>query len=128
MSAKRKVLIIEDEHALQHVLSDRLEEEGFVVAEALDGEEGLHKLEEFNPDLVILDMIMPRMDGLTVLAEIRKQEKIIPVYVLTNLADEPNLNKIQDQLKEGDKCVVKTDIPLSEVVDEVKALIEQKRS
>lgn len=85
----KKILVIEDELALSQVLSDRFTEEGFDVQTAGDGEEGLKKATEWKPDLVLLDIVMPRMDGMTMLHELRKtpEGKNMPVILLTNLSD-----------------------------------------
>lgn len=89
----KKILVIEDELALSQVLSDRFTEEGFDVQTAGDGEEGLKKATEWKPDLVLLDIVMPRMDGMTMLHELRKtpEGKNMPVILLTNLSDTQNV-------------------------------------
>lgn len=124
--SKPKVLIIEDEHALQTVMSDRLEDEGFDVIEALDGREGLTKYNEYKPDVIILDILMPRYDGFHVLDALRKNEDHdVPIYVLTNFADAPSLNRIRDELKEYDELFIKTDKPLFEIIDDLKGLLQR---
>lgn len=122
---KKRVLIIEDEKALQEVLRDRLQEERFEVAQALDGDEGIRKVKEWDPDLVILDIILPHMDGFKVLENLRKSK--LPegptILVLTNLADEPNLQRIKSFLVGDDQCFVKSDTSMNEVLDIVKELL-----
>lgn len=123
--AAPKVLIIEDEHALQTVMRDRFEEEGFDVMEALDGQEGIHKVEQWEPDVIILDILMPRYDGFHVLDQLRRKvHHDVPIYVLTNLADAPSLNRIKDDLADCDHCYVKTDKSLTEVIAEIKQILE----
>ena len=82
-----KIVFIEDETTLQKMLSAALQEEGYSVITASDGEEGLAAVRSEKPDLVLLDLILPKMDGFTVLSEIKKDEATAhtPVIVLTNL-------------------------------------------
>lgn len=85
----KKILVIEDELALSQVLSDRFTEEGFEVQTAADGQEGLEKAVSWKPDLVLLDIVMPKMDGMTMLHKLRADPagKTMPVILLTNLSD-----------------------------------------
>ncbi|PIR05348.1 response regulator [Candidatus Kuenenbacteria bacterium CG11_big_fil_rev_8_21_14_0_20_37_9] len=86
---------------------------------ALDGEEGLRKARESKPDLIILDLILPKLDGFNVLREIKKDNAIkhIPVIVLTNLSD------VTDKAIElgADKCLVKSDYSMSDIMEKIKS-------
>ncbi|MEX2467913.1 MAG: response regulator [Gemmatimonadota bacterium] len=81
----KRILIVDDEPHIRRLLAARLGTEGFEVAEAINGEEGLESIEEFPPDLVLLDLMMPGPNGLEVLARIRSQPDHagIPVIILT---------------------------------------------
>ena len=83
--AKGKILVVDDEIYIVHILDFSLGMEGYEVVTALDGEEGLAKAIEFKPDLVVLDIMMPKMDGLEVLTIIKahSQTRRIPVVMLT---------------------------------------------
>ncbi len=122
---QRKILIIEDEKALQDVLRDQIEDEGYMVAEALTGEEGLRRYEEWNPDVVILDIILPRTDGFAILEKLRKSKipSGPPIIVLTNLADEPNLQRIQSYLVASDICLVKSNTAIGDVIEAIKQVL-----
>jgi len=89
----KKVLIIEDEESVLKVLSTKFTHEGFTVFEARDGEEGLELALKEKPDLIMLDVVMPRMDGLTMLKKLREDVwgKKVPVMILTNLSDDKNI-------------------------------------
>lgn len=91
-----KIVFIEDETTLQKMLSAALKEEGYFVVTASDGEEGLAAVRSEKPDLVLLDLILPKMDGFTVLGEIKKDEALahIPVIVLTNLESAEDVGKV----------------------------------
>ncbi|PIP25010.1 MAG: response regulator, partial [Candidatus Nealsonbacteria bacterium CG23_combo_of_CG06-09_8_20_14_all_36_12] len=83
----KKILFIEDEETLQKTLGEVLKQEGYEIIPALDGEAGLNLLKSEKPDLILLDLVMPKMDGFEVLKRLKADEetKDIPVIVLTNL-------------------------------------------
>jgi CheY-like chemotaxis protein len=89
MTKKRVILLVEDEISLRRVLKVKLVATGYRVLEAKDGKQGLNLAIKNKPDLILLDIIMPVMDGLTMLSKLR-QDKAgadIPVIMLTNLND-----------------------------------------
>lgn len=85
---KGKILIIEDEEDIVKGLKINLEDEGYEVEWALDGESGLRKALEETPDLIILDILLPEMDGLEVCRELRKKDLDIPILMLTAKSEE----------------------------------------
>ncbi len=93
----KKILIVEDELDLLTILKQRLEHHHYEVLEASDGEEGLKKVEESKPDLIILDIKMPKLDGYTFIKEMRtkKENAKIPVIVLTAHANLDSLFKVE---------------------------------
>jgi DNA-binding response OmpR family regulator len=99
---KKRILIIEDEREISLILKMRLENAGYDVRQAFDGEEGLEMVEAELPDLILLDIILPKRGGLQVLDEIKKNQasKKIPVILVTGLAQE---------LEEVRKGVLKAD-------------------
>ena len=97
----KKILVIEaveDDKPLRDVLRDKFSLEGFSVLEAKDGEEGLAVALSEHPDLILLDILMPRMDGLTMMKKLRETGewgKKVPIIILTNLsADDDKINQI----------------------------------
>ena len=78
-----KVLLIEDEVQLGQIVKDSLEMRGFEMLYAEDGREGLKLYHEHHPDVVVLDIMMPNMDGFSVTTEIRKEHKLTPIIFLT---------------------------------------------
>jgi DNA-binding response OmpR family regulator len=82
---RQRILIVDDEPHIRRLLVTRLETEGYEVEEADDGEEGLRTVQEFGPDLVILDLVMPGANGLEVLSRIRAdpESNTLPVIILT---------------------------------------------
>jgi DNA-binding response OmpR family regulator len=90
-----KILIIEDDKFLRELIAKKLNEEGFGVDEAVDGEEGLRKSKEGKPNLILLDLILPGIDGFEVLAKIKQDPEIksIPVIILSNLGQKEDIEK-----------------------------------
>jgi DNA-binding response OmpR family regulator len=87
MATKSKVLLVDDEQAITSNLAPFLERAGFLVAVASDGEEALEQMARFGPDLIILDVLMPRVDGREVLRRLRKADDWTPVILLTQIGE-----------------------------------------
>lgn len=115
--------MMEDNIFLRKLYREKLTRAGFDFVEATNGVEGINKALSENPDLVILDLILPRKNGFDVLAEMKKNSKTkdIPVIILTNLGQEID---IKEGLALGAKeYLVKTEVRLSEVVNKIKKLL-----
>lgn len=115
-----KILIIEDEEVLRKVLREKFEKERFAVDVAVDGERALDVARTFAPDLILLDIMLPKKDGLTVLAALRDDPECahVPVIMLSNLGDD---EKITRALSLGAvDYLVKTQHPINEVVEKAK--------
>jgi DNA-binding response OmpR family regulator len=111
------VLIVEDEEFLMRVLKDSLIAEGYSVATARNGEEAIGKIEKNVPDLVMLDIVLPKADGFQVLKELKMHPvwKMIPVIMLSNLDED---RTIKHALEMGaDEYFIKSQHPIQEVVD-----------
>ncbi len=123
MSSSIKVLVVEDDKFLVGAYSLKLKSAGFDVSVARDGVEALSILKKEIPDVMILDLIMPRVDGFTVLGKMRStpEWKDIPVIVVTNLGQEDDYERVK---KIGAQdYVVKTDIALDDLVTKIKKLV-----
>jgi len=90
-----QILFVEDDQNILETYKIELELEGYKVISAKDGVEALEKLESMKPDLILLDLSLPKKDGLQVLSEIKSNEKIkdIPVVILTNFATDQNIHR-----------------------------------
>lgn len=95
MANKGKVLLIEDDKFLRNLLVRKLEEAGFAVSVAVNGKEGLEKNKEEKPDLILLDIILPDIDGFELIRQFKEDPvtSSIPVIFLTNLGQEDELKK-----------------------------------
>ncbi len=121
----KHILFIEDEPSLQKSLGDILRQEGFDVSSALDGEKGLEDAKKKHPDLVLLDLILPKMSGFDVLSALKKDEgtKDIPVMVLTNLE---GLGDVQKALDLGATTyLVKSDYHLQDIIEKIKQSFQE---
>ncbi len=115
-----KILIVEDEEVLVKVLQEKFEKENFTVKIAQDGAAVMPLVKTFKPDLILLDIIMPKKDGLSVLQELKDDTEFasIPVIMTSNLGED---EKIKQALKLGAvDYLVKTQHPINEVVEKVK--------
>ena len=120
----KKILFIEDERALQKNISGALEDEGYKIIGAMDGETGFKLAKKEVPDLILLDLILPKMNGFEVLKSLKEDGKTkeIPIIVLTNLEKIENVDRA---LELGAKTyLVKTNYTLTEVVEKIKQTIK----
>ena len=124
----KKILIVEDESALQKTIGDALLQEGYEVFSALDGEIGVRLAKEKNPDLVLLDIVLPKMSGFEVLEQLQAEEqtKGIPVIVLTNLENLQDIQRVTDL--GATTYLVKSNYDLGEVVQKVKIALGDNES
>jgi len=116
----KKILIIEDEEVLSNVLQKKLTLQGYEVLEAKDGEEGMERMRKTRPDLILLDIVMPKKDGFGVLADMRQDPDLvgIPVIIISNSGQPVEIDKA---LKLGVRdYLVKTEFDPEEVIAKVK--------
>ncbi len=115
----KKILIVEDERIVRNLVKKKLVAEGYEVELAVDGKDGLEKIEEADPDLVLLDILMPRMNGIEFLEEIRKIEKFkkLPVIIVSNSGQPVEIDKAR---KLGvEEWIVKTEFDPREIIKKV---------
>ena len=127
MDKKLKILVVEDEEILLTALAEELKQQGFEVIGAKDGVEGLEKAAAEQPDLMLLDLVMPRLDGLGTLKQMKAQDntKNIPIVILTNLSD---YDKISEALSMGAMdYLVKANYRLEELVSKIKTVLQRKK-
>ena len=120
-SKGKRILIIEDEKPLSHALKLKLSHEGYDVAVAQDGEEGLKMAQGEKFDLILIDIIMPKLDGFAVLSALKAGESKTAVIVLSNLGQQEDIEKAK-QLGVLD-YMVKSNTPISRIVEAVDAIL-----
>jgi len=121
----KTILFIEDESALQKAFGEILRQEGYQVVSALNGEIGLRLAKSKKPNLILLDLILPKINGFEVLKKLKEEEetKDIPVIVLTNLE---GIGDIDKALEMGATTyLVKAQYSLEEVVEKIKKTLEE---
>ena len=118
MNKKLKILIAEDERAIAGALNLKLNHVGFDSSVAFNGREAMDNLQKEKYDLLILDLIMPQLDGFGVLAEIKEKGIKIPVIVASNLSQTEDINKAKE-LGAVD-FFIKSDTPVAEIVEKIK--------
>lgn len=119
----KKVLLVEDEQILLELLDKKLRGQGYETFLANDGEKGLQLARQIVPDVIILDIVMPKMDGFAVMAEIQKDENLkkIPIIIVSNSGQSVELSRAR-QLGARD-WLVKTEFDPQEVVEKIKKQI-----
>lgn len=122
---KKKILIIEDEETLQRAMKEFLEEENFEVVTAMDGQSGIEVAGVELPDLILLDIILPKKDGYQVLSELRSEPKTqkIPVILLTNLESPEDIQKAFE--KGATTYLVKSDYKLEDIAKKIKDALKE---
>ena len=116
----KTILFIEDESALQKTFGEVLSQEGYQMISALDGEIGLRLAKDKKPDLILLDLILPKVNGFDVLKKLKedKETKDIPIIVLTNLEEMGDVDKAIEL--GATTYLVKASYSLKEVVEKIK--------
>lgn len=121
----KKIMVVEDDPFVMDIYCTKLNQDGYEILRAENGAEAVKKLEEETPDLVLLDIIMPYVDGLQVLRKIKADEKLknIPVILLTNLSQKEDIN---EGLGLGaDDYLIKSHFTPSEVLEKIKKYIKK---
>jgi DNA-binding response OmpR family regulator len=119
-----KILIVEDDRFLRELIARKLRNEGYEVIEAVDGEEGLKRIKEEKPDLVLLDLILPGIDGFEVLERSKGDPEIasIPVIILSNLGQR---EEIERGLKLGAiDYLIKAHFTPGEIIEKIKNILK----
>ncbi len=120
----KKILIIEDDKFLKELISQKLSKEGYDISEAVDGEEGIKKIKEEKPDLVLLDLILPGIDGFEVLSRTKKDPSLssIPVIILSNLGQKEDIDK---GFKLGAvDYLIKAHFTPGEIIEKIRAVLK----
>ncbi len=115
----KRILIVEDEKILRDLLQKKLLKEGYEVLAACDGQEGIEMIRQEKPDLILLDILMPRKDGFGVMEDMQKDPEIknIPIIIVSNSGQQVELSRA---IKLGAKdWLIKTEFDPQEVIDKV---------
>ncbi|MCR4277791.1 MAG: response regulator [Candidatus Berkelbacteria bacterium] len=124
----KSILLVDDDMTLREMYAERLKAEGFQVNTAKDGEEALRMATENHPNIILLDIMMPKINGLDVLKKLKEQPdtKSIPVIVLTALIQDRE--RMESVTRGADDYIVKSETMPGEVIAKVHALIDKPRT
>ena len=117
---KITVLLVEDEQTLAMIIKDTLEGQNFIIHTAADGEEGLRKFFDLRPDVLVADVMMPRMDGFEMVRRIRQTDKQTPVLFLTARSA---INDVVEGFELGANDYLKKPFGMQELIIRIKALV-----
>jgi len=126
-SMAKNILIIEDDLFLGDLIARKMSKEGYNVSQATDGEKGIKKIKEEKPDLILLDLILPGMDGFAVLSQMREDpvQSSIPVIILSNLGQREDVEK---GLKLGAAdYLVKAHFTPAEIIEKIEAVLSKNK-
>jgi len=115
----KKILIVEDDKSFLWILKQSFESEGFSVILAPDGEAGLDMAEKEKPDLILADILMPKMDGITMGKKLKEKNIPSQIIFLTNLKDVDHINNAVELGKETD-YIIKSDVHVDQIIDMAK--------
>jgi len=119
VDTNKKILIVEDDKAFLWILRQSFTSDGFFVFFAQDGEEGLAVAEKEKPDLILLDILMPKMDGITMAKKLKEKGSKSQIIFLTNLKDAEHISEAVSIANETD-YIVKSDLHIDQIVSRVK--------
>lgn len=123
---KKQILLVEDEPLLGNILKQRLEREGFSVHLAVDGEEALKILKDTKPDLILLDVILPKISGFELMEKLKMDPQLqqAPVIVISNLGQESDVQKSQSL--GAIEYFVKAKVSIDDLIGKIKRFFESK--
>jgi DNA-binding response OmpR family regulator len=119
----KKILIVEDSKSYLFILSQTITTAGFTVVTAENGEDGVVAAEKENPDLILLDITLPKMDGIAAAKKIKEAGVKAPIIFLTNMSD---IKHISDAAETASDYIVKSDISVEDIVVRVKERLNLK--
>jgi len=124
--AKELILIVEDDEFFSGLVAQKLDKAGFEALIAYSGEQAFEILKEKIPSLIILDLMMPEVDGFEVISRLKKDEKTkgIPVVVLSNLGQRDEVDKAM--ALGADDFLIKVNFTLDEIVEKIKEMLQKK--
>ena len=118
---KKQILLLEDEQALSRAICIKLENEGYQTTTAENGEDAIKLIDTRVFDLIILDLVTPRVDGFGVLRHLRSKNWDVPVFIVSNLSQKEDM---KEAIAMGaNKYFIKSNISLTEILDETKSVL-----
>lgn len=122
-----KILVVDDDMTLRELYEERMKREGYVIISASDGEEAIKKTEEEKPDLILLDIMMPKINGIDVMKMLRGKEETsnIPIILFTALIQE--VGKLKEMMKAFDAYLVKSEVMPKDVIAKIEECLKKAK-
>jgi len=117
----KKILVVEDDIKLNFILSEALKQEGFSVLSARDGQEGLNILKKEKINLIVLDILMPKMNGIEMVRAMKKESLKVPIIFLSNLSNIESISDAENEIAAD--YFLKSDTPIDKIIEIVKKKI-----
>ncbi|MCA9386963.1 response regulator [Candidatus Dojkabacteria bacterium] len=125
-NSKKRILLVEDDEILSSALTMKLKQAGFAIENCYSGDLALNLARDFDPDLILLDIILPKVKGTTIIRQLKHDSELshIPVIMLTNLSPRPSLI---DEIKGAEPMffLVKSQSTLEEIIEKVKEALKK---
>jgi len=118
---RKKILVLEDDSALSKALCIKLENNGYETIAVENGEDAISKIDKIRFDLVIIDLVTPRIDGFGVLKHLREKDALVPVFVVSNLSQKEDMDRVFDI--GVNKYFIKSNVSLAEILEDVKKIL-----
>ena len=122
----KKILVVEDDRFLRELITQKLVREGYEISEAADGEEGVKKAEEIKPDVILMDLILPGIDGFEAISKIKEKPELenVPIIILSNLGQ-------RDDVERGLKLgavdfLIKAHFTPGEIIEKIEKVLGEK--
>lgn len=119
---KKKILVLEDEASLSRALCIKFKNEGFEATPTDNGESAIQEIDTRKFDLIILDLVTPRVDGFGVLKHLREKDKHVPVFVVSNLSQKEDIDRVLEL--GANKYFIKSNVSLTEILEESKNVLK----
>jgi len=120
MEKTKKILLVEDDTGFRKAISECFEETEFLIVSAVDGEDGLAKIKEENPDLILLDILLPKLDGVEMARKLREAGDKTPIIFLTNVKNDDRISEAMEVTQAQADYIVKTDVSVKDIIDRIR--------
>ena len=126
MEETKKVLLVEDDAGFRNAIAECFESTELSLVTAVDGEEGLVKIREEKPDLILLDILLPKLDGVAMAKKLREGGDDTPIIFLTNVKNDDKISEAMEVTQAKADYIVKTDVRVDDIIERIKKRLNLK--
>jgi len=120
MEKTKKILLVEDDEGFRNAIKESFQDTEFLIIFAVDGEEGLAKTKEEKPDLILLDILLPKLDGIEMAKKLRQSGDKTPIMFLTNVRNDERISEAMIVGEGNIDYIVKTDVMVEDIIDRIR--------